>query len=775
MTLIDWLIMFLPVAGVMYAGWYARRLIVGISDFLVAGRVCRRYVISTANIANALGLVTLTAFIEVAYKTGFALSFWNNLMVPLAMMLTLTGYCLYRFRETRAMSIGQFLEMRYSRRLRIFASLLRSIAEIMANTIMPAIAARFFIAYLDLPRFVGVFGFEIPTFLIVVGLTLTLAISLICMGGTLAIVITDTVQGLFFYPSVLVFIVFVLFKFSWSGEILEVMGNRVPGESFINPYDISGLRDFNLFMLFVTFFGMVIHGASGVTGNANSAASAHESKMASILGAWRGTFSSVFYVVLAIGIITLMNHANFAGDARTIRTSLSLKAATELIETPGERQRLMEEIGRIPPQAWSAESGRILSQHENPDEVFFDVAQRHFGLDGGGSSNTQQFKTLFRQMMLPTVMRHLLPPGLVGLFGLMMLLFIISTDDSRIYSASSTIVQDCIVPFYKAETLSLRKHVLLIRVVSIGVGVVFLLGSWFMAQLEYINLFINIMYGMWLGGCGPMIVFGFYSRFGTTAGAWASLLTGMGINMGGILIHRNWAALIYPWLERQGWVEQVGNALERVSSPFSPYIVWEMNRLKCPVNSYEIYFFAMVASLTVYILVSLATSKRPFNLDRMLHRGAYNIDGENKSRTKWTWRSVWGKLIGITPDYSRGDKVIAWSVFTYSFVYHFLIAFVLVVAWNAVSPWPVAWWGRYFLAVSLVVPGIAAAVSTVWFGIGCSLDLAHMFRDLRNRVPDPLDNGMVQGHVSISERGRIASDDDDAGTEGTVGSSSDEA
>ena len=70
------------------------------------------------------------------------------------------------------------------------------------------------------------------------------------------------------------------------------------------------------------------------------------------------------------------------------------------------------------------------------------------------------------------------------------------------------------VPFYKNETLSPEKHIWWIRFISIGVGVFFLFGSFFMAQIDYINMFVNIMYGMWLGGCGPMMIFGFYSRFG---------------------------------------------------------------------------------------------------------------------------------------------------------------------------------------------------------------------------------------------------------------------
>ena len=761
MSWIDWVITIVPVCFVLWLGWHVRKYIIGVSDYLVAGRVCHRYVISTSGMANALGLVTLAAYVEVHYKTGFAMSFWQSLMTPLTVFMGLTGYCIYQFRETRAMSMGQFLEMRYNRSLRIFACFLRSIAEMMANIIMPAIAARFFIYYLGLPEKFDLFGWQCPTFMVIVVITLTMAISLICMGGTLSIVITDTMQGLLFFPVILIFIVFILSKFSWSQEIVQVMSDRAPGESFMNPYDVSGLRDFNMFALIVTFMGTILHRASGFSGNSNSAVSAHESKMGGLLGTWRGAFTTIFYVLFAISIITMMNHAHYADDAKIIRTNISQKIANELIPDTAEREQFMADIKAIPPQRHVTGKDKPISQTENPDEIYFKTAQKNFGLDGQGSSKTQQFKTIFRQLMLPAAMRHMLPVGLVGLFCMMILLFIISTDDSRIYSASSTLVQDCVVPFYKNETLSPEKHISYIRWISIGVGVFFLFGSCFMAQLDYINLFINIMYGMWLGGCGPMIVFGLYSRFGTSAGAWCSLLSGMLINMFGALMQRNWPDHIYPFLEKMGWVDGVGNFISTVSRPFNPYIVWEMNRLRFPINSYEIYFIAMMVSLTVYCAVSWLTCKEPFNLDRMLHRGIYSIEGEKKIHSKWTLRTVFSKLIGITPEYTLGDKILAWSVFSYSLIYKFLIAFVLVVILNIFGVWKVEWWGHYFLIVFLVIPGIAALITAIWFGIGCTVDLFRMFRDLKNRVANPLDNGMVEGHVAIAEKAKLDQIDQD--------------
>ena len=77
---------------------------------------------------------------------------------------------------------------------------------------------------------------------------------------------------------------------------------------------------------------------------------------------------------------------------------------------------------------------------------------------------------------------------------------------------------------------------------------------------------------------------------------------------------------------------------------------------------------------------------------------------------------------------------------------------MLVVILNVLGIWQDSWWGYYFLIVFLLVPGTAALITTVWFGIGCSVDLIRMFRDLKNRVANPLDNGMVEGHVAIAEK-----------------------
>ena len=755
MSWIDWIIMIVPMFFVVGMGFYSRRYIKDVTDYLAAGRVAGRYVISVGDIAQGLAVITLIGYTEAHYKTGFAMAFWGNIMAPLGIVISLTGFVTYRFRETKTLSLGQFLEMRYNRPLRIYASALRSVAELLANCMCPALAARFMIYYIGLPYSFDFLGMKVPTFLILTLIMITLCILICCLGGALSLLVTDTIQGFFCYPLLIIFTIFIIVKFSWNGVIVPVMSDRVAGQSFLNPYDVRGLRDFNMFALVVSVYSMIMNRGNwfGAAGSV-SARSPHEQKMAGLMGTWRSMFSSVLYILLVILVIATLNHQSMAKEAREIRNDLSSKVLREVaVKDPALQTKLNARLAKLPPQDHIVGGTRPqdapLSHDRNMDTPHLETV--HAGLRGtpNGEAHYQEFFTLYHQMMLPVTLRHLLPIGMVGLFALFILLMMLSTDDSRLFSAAQTISQDCVVPFLK-KGISMKTHVLVIRLVTIGCGLFWFVGSFFMAQLDYVNMFVTIMCSMWIGA-GPMMIFGLYSRFGNSTGAFSSLVSGMVLALIFIFLQRSWASLIYPWLAMNGWVEQVGTFLASCSAPFEPWIVWRMSAHKFPINSVEINFFIMIFCLLAYVIGSLVTYKGPFNLDRMLHRGVYNTDGDNKAQFKWSFRTVFKKMIGITPEFSTGDKVITWSVFIYSFVYKFLLAFVLVVVWNIFSPWKPAWWGHYFFVIYLAVPLFAAFVTTFWFIIGGVIDMKRLFRDLENRIANPLDNGQVEGNVSLSD------------------------
>ncbi|MBO5721911.1 MAG: hypothetical protein J6S19_02240 [Lentisphaeria bacterium] len=293
----DWLIVIIPTLFVLGMGVYSRRYLRDVTTFLSSGRVCGRYVISVGDVASSMAIITLLSYVEIHYKTGFSTAFWTTLMLPLTVILGLFGYVTYRFRETKSQSIGQFLEMRYSRKFRIFAAALRSISEMLANMIMPALSARFFIYFMDLPQQFTVCGLTLSTFHVIMLIVLTMAISVICMGGSMAIIITDTIQGFICYPMLVFFTIFVLVKFPWNTEMMPVMADRVAGESFLDAFDIARLKDFNIFSLvMVPVVVSILQRASwiGAGSSSTAARSPHEQKMATLLGTWRGALGTIF-------------------------------------------------------------------------------------------------------------------------------------------------------------------------------------------------------------------------------------------------------------------------------------------------------------------------------------------------------------------------------------------------------------------------------------------------------------------------------------------------
>jgi len=829
MSFWDWMIVIVPTLFVLGMGLYSRRYLRDVTTFLSAGRVCGRYVISVGDVASSLSIIGLLSYVEIHYKTGFATTFWTALMIPLTVALGLFGYVTYRFRETKSQSIGQFLEMRYSRGVRIFAAGLRSISEMLANMIMPALAARFFIYFLDLPHTFSILGFEISTFHFIMIMCLFLAISIICMGGAMSIIITDTIQGFICYPMLVFLTIFILVKFPWNSEMLPVMADRVSGESFIDPTDISKLKDFNLFsLMLLPIVTSILQRASwiGCGGSSTAARSPHEQKMATLLGTWRQALGTIFYVLVAVALLTMLNHHNHAEEAHKIRLELSAKVASEVVSDKEVRAQVIASMNKIPVQKHVIGKEAPLSDKSNIDTRYLNVAHKQLqmsalkkvhadnpdtvkavitqgknigetaeknvieekvfshsktlydqlaavssaaGQDKGEETQAKhvksevdsianpvfaKFRTLYYQLMLPVTLRNMLPKGMLGMFCLLMVLLMVSTDDTRIFSATVTVSQDVILPLRKKQ-LTPREHMWMVRWVAIGIGIFFFLGSSFMSQLDYISLFVALMCTMWLGGCGPVLIFGLYSRFGTTAGAWTSLLTGVVMGLLGMFVQRNWADLIYPFLCSHGWDAVVGEVLQAVSRPFEPWIEWRMNAVRCPINSYEWYFITMITTLLLYCIVSWCTCKEKFNLDRMLHRGKYALDGERKIKTEWSFRTVFSKLLGITPEYTTGDKVIAWSYFIYSFIYRFGLTFILVIIWNVFTPWTIEYWSWYFLITILIVPGIMAAVTAVWFGIGGPVDLVRMFRDLEKRTINVLDDGRVEGNMSLADKAQL--------------------
>ena len=133
-------------------------------------------------------------------------------------------------------------------------------------------------------------------------------------------------------------------------------------------------------------------------------------------------------------------------------------------------------------------------------------------------------------------------------------------------------------------------------------------------------------------------------------------------------------------------------------------------------------------------------------MDRILHRGKYHVEGMALEKPKWRF----SRLLGIDAQYTKGDKILAWSVFLYSMIYGFG-AFLAIVIWNAIDPWPREWWAHWFFISNVVVLAIIGVVSTIWFTIGTTWDLTRMFKRLAAKDANLRDDGRVKDHISVAD------------------------
>ncbi|MDR3625244.1 MAG: hypothetical protein P4L45_00340, partial [Ignavibacteriaceae bacterium] len=151
LTPIDWLIVIICISVLFFCVQLSKKFVKSVVDFLSAGRAAGRYMITVSQGMAFIGAITIVGQWEMNYIAGFVLRWWEFIMGGVLLVMTVSGWVIYRFRQTRALTIAQFLEMRYSRNFRVFAGILAFVSGLLNFGIFPAVSARFIIYFCGFP------------------------------------------------------------------------------------------------------------------------------------------------------------------------------------------------------------------------------------------------------------------------------------------------------------------------------------------------------------------------------------------------------------------------------------------------------------------------------------------------------------------------------------------------------------------------------------------------------------------------------------------------
>ncbi|MFL2983667.1 MAG: sodium:solute symporter [Candidatus Neomarinimicrobiota bacterium] len=684
--LIDWLIVILVLAGMFYSVSFSSGLMKSVTDFLSAGRTAGRYLISVSSGIAGLGAISVVMFLEMGYVAGFSLAWWGLSQGIIILMLTMSGWVIYRFRSTRCLTLAEFFEKRYSRKFRIFTGIVAFIAGLINFGIFPAVGAQFFISYCGFPD--AIVG--IPVYPLIMVILLSISLYFVYTGGQIAVIIADFFQGIFATLVLVIVALYLFFSLGWDQvtysleqtpvklareEIQKLehdesyldltdteqkqkrneINEKFENSSRINPFKTGHVEDFNFWYFLIGIIG-IMYGSMSWQGSQaynSSAKSAHEAKMGSVLAGFRGLPQGLFFLLVPVLLYVFMNH----GDYQNIATSVDM--SLQELET----------------------------------------------------------ETLRSQMRGPLILSTVLPIGLLGAFAALMLAAFVSTHDTYLHSWATILVQDVIMPL-RDKPFDKDTHLKVLRYAILGVAIFIFLFSLLFQQNQKIALFFAITAAIFAGGSGAVIIGGLYWKKGTTRAAWTAMIVGALISVGGVLVKQVSA----EWLADTTSYSGLKSILEFIRN----------------INGQEYWAISMGFSALSYVIVSIMGNGASFNMDKLLNRGQYAIDGEKKIVNKDT--ELGWKIFLMGEEFTKGDRII--YILNYAWTGIWTLIFIIGTVYNlsnevSNATWMAFWKNYIFIHIIISISTI------VWFTIGGFNDLKIMLRKLRTEHRDHQDDGWV--------------------------------
>jgi len=493
---LDWCIVAVYLAAIVAIGVVVNRYIHNVPGYMVAGRGSGTALNSATYIATGLGLVTVMYMAMDAFRNGFSFLMLGVIGVAIALVLGSTGLVISRLRELRLITIPEFFERRYGKRVRVAAGLLCAAMGILNMGLFPKMGATFITYATGLGRTERLAPAEDQppkpaeekakeettsrqqiTVNIVTSLMIVLVLLYTVMGGMVSVIITDYLQFVILALGLAIGLLFCL-------SHPDVGWNRMVGDLLV----YRGERAFNTF---------------------------HPDSYGWVWVLW-------MLVHVFLCAFCWAPEATRALTARSARTS----RLTYLLGAPGQFIRVAI------PSLFAIAAFSFVTRHADLAAYFFPD-----GLGGDPAHGDQA---------MPLIIAKLVPSGLLGLLVAGMMAAFMSTHDSYFLCWSSIIVRDVVAPL-KGRPLTDKEQIRLARILIVIIGA-FLLwwGIWY-EMPESVWDYMAITGTVYVAGAAPALLGGLYWRRASRVGAMAALLCGLVAIVG--IYHQPIQAHL-PWLTK---------------------------------------------------------------------------------------------------------------------------------------------------------------------------------------------------------------------------------
>ncbi len=205
-------------------GVWVKRYVESLTGYLVAGRRIKVSLGVATFAATEIGTITFMYFGELGYVSGFS-CFVIGLLGMLAYLIVgKTGFIIVPLRRLRVMTIPEFYELRYSRRVRLIGGLLLFLGGVLNMGIFLKFDGIF------LSEVIG-FGPQAVSMIMLV--MILVVVTYTVLGGMFSVVVTDFIQFVILSMGMLVATVAVLLELDLI--LLSEVVTQQYGEGGFNP------------------------------------------------------------------------------------------------------------------------------------------------------------------------------------------------------------------------------------------------------------------------------------------------------------------------------------------------------------------------------------------------------------------------------------------------------------------------------------------------------------------------------------------------------------
>ncbi len=223
-SIFDWIILVVYLAFTMGIGFWVKRYVESLSGYMVAGRRVKTSLGVATFAATETGTITFMYFGELGYVSGFSCFMIGILAMLAYMFVGKTGFVIAALRRHRVMSIPEFYELRYSRRVRLLGGIILFIGGVLNMGIFL--------------KFDGIFLSEVmglgpQAITLIMILMIVVVVAYTVLGGMFSIIVTDFMQFVILSLGMLVATVAILLKVDLA-QVSSVVSAQY-GEGGFNP------------------------------------------------------------------------------------------------------------------------------------------------------------------------------------------------------------------------------------------------------------------------------------------------------------------------------------------------------------------------------------------------------------------------------------------------------------------------------------------------------------------------------------------------------------